>query len=140
MPKNSASTSSSRNDGKISAAAGGNPTSSPAVAIFGYIAGGILVWSLIGWGLDNLLKTQWMVLGGALLGLIGGTYLSFAPRFRQRHSKDDVSATRSSASESTGSAVNRHDSGLGSNKFSVGKPKQAAQYLPNEGHSREETR
>ncbi len=46
------------------------------IAVFSYIAGGILVWSLIGWGLDNLLGTRWIVLAGALLGAGGGFYLS----------------------------------------------------------------
>lgn len=71
------------------------------MAVFGYIAGGIVVWSLIGWGLDNLFKTQWMVAAGALLGLLGGMYLSFAPRFRQRHGNDGVPAVRGSADKAT---------------------------------------
>lgn len=47
------------------------------LAVFSYIVGGILVWSLIGWGLDNLLGTRWFVLAGGLLGALGGFYLSF---------------------------------------------------------------
>lgn len=46
------------------------------MAVFSYIIGGIIVWSLIGWGLDTLLKTSWFVLLGALLGIAGGLYLS----------------------------------------------------------------
>ncbi len=46
------------------------------IAVFSYIVGGILVWSLIGWGLDNLLETRWLVLAGGLLGAVGGFYLS----------------------------------------------------------------
>ncbi|XAS63043.1 hypothetical protein VUN84_12065 [Micrococcaceae bacterium Sec5.8] len=46
------------------------------IAVFSYIVGGILVWSLIGWGLDNLWGTRWIVLAGALLGAAGGFYLS----------------------------------------------------------------
>jgi ATP synthase protein I len=46
------------------------------IAVFSYIIGGIIVWSLIGWGLDNLLGTRWIVLAGALLGVAGGFYLS----------------------------------------------------------------
>ncbi|KRF05678.1 hypothetical protein ASH00_09495 [Arthrobacter sp. Soil782] len=46
------------------------------LAVFSYIIGGILVWSLIGWGLDNLLGTRWLVLAGGLLGAVGGFYLS----------------------------------------------------------------
>ncbi|WP_426996238.1 hypothetical protein [Pseudarthrobacter sp. N5] len=46
------------------------------IAVFSYIVGGIVVWSLIGWGLDNLWGTRWIVLAGALLGAAGGFYLS----------------------------------------------------------------
>ncbi|MEC5191641.1 ATP synthase protein I [Arthrobacter sp. MP_M7] len=46
------------------------------IAVFSYIVGGILVWSLIGWGLDNLWGTRWIVLAGGLLGAAGGFYLS----------------------------------------------------------------
>jgi ATP synthase protein I len=46
------------------------------MAVFSYIIGGIIVWSLIGWGLDNLWGTRWIVLAGALLGAAGGFYLS----------------------------------------------------------------
>ncbi|NYE94806.1 F0F1-type ATP synthase assembly protein I [Psychromicrobium silvestre] len=80
----------------ISAAAGG--TDAPAgtntynagMTVFSYIIGGIVVWSLIGWGLDTLFKTHWIVLVGALSGLAGGLYLSFAPRFRSQQVKEDV--------------------------------------------------
>jgi F0F1-type ATP synthase assembly protein I len=70
-------------------AASGNASSAPGVspdnndggynagmAVFSYIIGGIIVWSLIGWGLDNLWGTRWIVLAGALLGALGGFYLS----------------------------------------------------------------
>ncbi|WP_411373640.1 hypothetical protein ACLH0K_11005 [Arthrobacter sp. MPF02] len=46
------------------------------MAVFSYIIGGIIVWSLIGWGLDYLWGTRWIVLAGALLGAVGGFYLS----------------------------------------------------------------
>lgn len=46
------------------------------IAVFSYIIGGIMVWSLIGWGLDYLWGTRWIVLAGALLGAAGGFYLS----------------------------------------------------------------
>lgn len=55
-----------RNDGGYNA----------GIAVFSYIIGGIIVWSLIGWGLDNLWGTRWIVLLGALLGAAGGFYLS----------------------------------------------------------------
>jgi ATP synthase protein I len=45
------------------------------MAVFSYIIGGITVWSLVGWGLDNFLGTRWLVLAGALLGAAGGFYL-----------------------------------------------------------------
>ncbi len=71
---------------KISVAHSGtsNPEShggyNAGMAIFSYIIGGILVWSLIGWGLDILLGTHWIVLAGISVGLAGGFYLSFARR------------------------------------------------------------
>lgn len=78
----------SSGDGKYSAAAGGttNPEGTggynAGMVVFSYIIGGILVWSLIGWGLDILLGTRWFVLAGAFVGLAGSFYLSFARRFR----------------------------------------------------------
>ena len=56
------------------------------IAVFSYIIGGIIVWSLIGWGLDNLWGTRWIVLAGALLGA-AGRVLSFSyarPHRRQK--------------------------------------------------------
>lgn len=64
---------------------GGNPPNprpesdggyNAGMAVFSYIIGGIIVWSLIGWGLDTLLKTSWFVLVGALLGIAGGLYIA----------------------------------------------------------------
>lgn len=69
VPKNAAPTpgvSAENNDGGYNA----------GMAVFSYIIGGIIVWSLIGWGLDNLWGTRWIVLAGALLGAAGGFYLS----------------------------------------------------------------
>ena len=83
----------SRKDGRkpIKKATGTRKTTGPApgvsdngrdggynagIAVFSYIVGGIIVWSLIGWGLDNLWGTRWIVLAGALLGAAGGFYLS----------------------------------------------------------------
>lgn len=70
-------------------AAEGNPKNADdnggynsGMIVFSYIIGGILVWSLIGWVLDILLETRWFVLLGAIIGLLGGMYLSFAKRFR----------------------------------------------------------
>ncbi|MCW1248721.1 hypothetical protein ODZ83_00645 [Acaricomes phytoseiuli] len=71
----------------ISAAEGGTSdsrgekTQQAGMAVFGYIIAGIAVWSLIGWGLGSLLGIQWLPVAGALLGLAGGIYLSFMPRF-----------------------------------------------------------
>ncbi|WP_159733809.1 hypothetical protein [Arthrobacter sp. 9V] len=59
-----------------SAEAGNDGGYNAGMAVFSYIIGGIIVWSLIGWGLDNLWGTRWIVLLGALLGAAGGFYLS----------------------------------------------------------------
>jgi ATP synthase protein I len=78
---------------KISVAASGtsNPEShrgyNAGMAVFSYIIGGILVWSLIGWGLDILLGTHWIVLAGIFVGLVGGFYLSFARRLTQTRNR-----------------------------------------------------
>lgn len=58
------------------AEAGNDGGYNAGIAVFSYIIGGIIVWSLIGWGLDNLWGTRWIVLLGALLGAAGGFYLS----------------------------------------------------------------
>ena len=55
---------------------GGDGGYNAGIAVFSYIIGGIIVWSLIGWGLDYLWGTRWIVLVGALLGAAGGFYLS----------------------------------------------------------------
>lgn len=55
---------------------GGDGGYNAGIAVFSYIIGGIIVWSLIGWGLDYLWGTRWIVLLGALLGAAGGFYLS----------------------------------------------------------------
>ena len=57
-------------------AARGDGGYNAGIAVFSYIIGGIIVWSLIGWGLDYLWGTRWIVLAGALLGAAGGFYLS----------------------------------------------------------------
>jgi F0F1-type ATP synthase assembly protein I len=65
------------------------------IAVFSYIIGGIIVWSLIGWGLDNLWGTRWIVLLGALLGAAGGFYLSHMHGLtKQRTSAGESSADR----------------------------------------------
>jgi F0F1-type ATP synthase assembly protein I len=65
------------------------------IAVFSYIVGGIIVWSLIGWGLDNLWGTRWIVLAGALLGAAGGFYLSHMHGLTSnRTSADDGTAAR----------------------------------------------
>ncbi len=46
------------------------------INLLSYIIGGILVWSLVGWGLDNLLDTRWIALVGALVGAAGGLFLA----------------------------------------------------------------
>ncbi|MHA7190986.1 hypothetical protein ACX80N_11915 [Arthrobacter sp. MDT2-16] len=64
------------------------------MAVFSYIIGGILVWSLIGWGLDNLLDTRWLVLAGAFLGAAGGFYLSHMHNLTRNHTPNPPSGSR----------------------------------------------
>lgn len=68
------------------------------LAVFSYIVGGIIVWTLIGWGLDNLLETRWIVLAGAFLGAAGGFYLAYVhglTRHIPKNSGDRASNTDS---------------------------------------------
>jgi ATP synthase protein I len=65
------------------------------MAVFSYIIGGILVWSLIGWGLDNLLDTRWLVLAGAFLGAAGGFYLSHMHNLTRNHTPHPHDGARS---------------------------------------------
>ncbi|MDO4898668.1 MAG: hypothetical protein Q3965_05095 [Rothia sp. (in: high G+C Gram-positive bacteria)] len=51
-----------------------------------YVIIGVVVWGLIGYGLDHLLKTSWIVWAGALVGAFGGIYLVFL-HMRQSHHK-----------------------------------------------------
>lgn len=44
--------------------------------VFSYIIGGIVAWGLIGWLLDNLFETQWLVLVGVLFGAVAAFYLT----------------------------------------------------------------
>jgi len=67
------------------------------IAVFSYIIGGILVWSLIGWWLDNLLDTRWLVLAGAFLGAAGGFYLSHMHNLTRQSTTDPGSTPRGSS-------------------------------------------
>lgn len=67
------------------------------MAVFSYIIGGILVWSLIGFGLDNLLDTRWLVLLGAFVGAVGGFYLSYKHNLTKGHTPDPHSGPRTSS-------------------------------------------
>ncbi|ALE06565.1 hypothetical protein AL755_15700 [Arthrobacter sp. ERGS1:01] len=94
--------------GERYSAASGNPRNpdnnggyNSGMIVFSYIIGGIVVWSLIGWVLDILLGTHWLVLAGAFIGLAGGFYLSFARRFKSAHTKRTDG--RTSAADDEGS-------------------------------------
>lgn len=67
------------------------------MAVFSYMIGGILVWSLIGFGLDNLLDTRWLVLAGAFVGAAGGFYLSHKHNLTKGRTPDPQSGSRSSS-------------------------------------------
>ncbi|WP_449373371.1 hypothetical protein [Arthrobacter psychrolactophilus] len=51
-----------------------------------YIIGGILLWGLIGWGLDNLLDTGWILFAALPVGAVCGYFLA---RHHQRHGRLD---------------------------------------------------
>ena len=69
------------------------------IAVFSYIIGGIMVWSLIGWGLDYLWGTRWIVLAGALLGAAGGFYLSHMHGLTSSRKSADGNGAASGPSE-----------------------------------------
>jgi hypothetical protein len=62
------------------------PKSNAGKLDYTYIIGGILLWCLIGWGLDFLLHTAWIVFAAAPIGALCGYYLA---RHHQRHSRQD---------------------------------------------------
>jgi F0F1-type ATP synthase assembly protein I len=88
-----------RHDGQSSAEARNNPGYNAGMAVFSYMIGGIIVWSLIGWGLDNLWGTRWIVLLGALLGAAGGFYLSHMHGHTTHRSSAGESETDSDPSQ-----------------------------------------
>lgn len=49
-----------------------------------YVIIGIAFWSLVGYGLDRLFGTSWIVWIGALIGAFGGFYLVY---YHMRNSK-----------------------------------------------------
>ncbi|MBG6223590.1 F0F1-type ATP synthase assembly protein I [Arthrobacter sp. CAN_A2] len=72
------------------------------IAVLSYMIGGIAVWSLIGWGLDNLLDTRWLVLAGAFLGAAGGFYLSHMHNLTRNHTPNPQSGSRSTSGAEDG--------------------------------------
>lgn len=62
------------------------PKSNDGKLDYTYIIGGILLWGLIGWGLDFLLQTGWIVFAALPLGALCGYYLA---RHHQRHGRPD---------------------------------------------------
>ncbi|UKA61514.1 hypothetical protein LFT43_13120 [Arthrobacter sp. FW306-04-A] len=78
---------------------GGDGGYNAGIAVFSYIVGGIIVWSLIGWGLDNLWGTRWIVLLGALLGAAGGFYLSHMHGLTSQRSSSSESKADSGPSQ-----------------------------------------
>ncbi|GAA5229456.1 hypothetical protein [Arthrobacter cryoconiti] len=53
-----------------------------------YVIGGMVLGSLIGWGLDFLFSIGWMVFAMAPLGAVGGYFLA---RHHRRHRSQDES-------------------------------------------------
>lgn len=72
------------------------------ITVFSYIVGGILVWSLIGWGLDYVLDTRFLVLAGAFLGAVGGFYLSHMHNLTRHHPQDPPGGSRAAPDDGAG--------------------------------------
>ncbi len=47
-------------------------------AVLQYVLSGILALGLIGWGLDSLLETRWILFAGIALGAVSGYYTAAA--------------------------------------------------------------
>ena len=47
------------------------------LAVLLYIVVGAVLWSLVGWFLDHLLGTRWIVIAGAVFGAAAGVYLGY---------------------------------------------------------------
>ncbi|MFQ4147316.1 hypothetical protein AAGW05_01235 [Arthrobacter sp. LAPM80] len=62
------------------------PKSNAGKLDYTYIIGGILLWGLIGWGLDFLLHTAWIVFAALPVGAVCGYFLA---RHHQRHGRPD---------------------------------------------------
>ena len=86
-------------DSTESASGGSDGGYNAGIAVFSYIIGGIIVWSLIGWGLDILWGTRWIVLVGALLGAAGGFYLSHMHGLTSQRSSSGESKADSGPSQ-----------------------------------------
>ena len=63
------------------------PASNAEKLDYTYIIGGILLWGLIGWGLDFLLQTAWIVFAALPVGAACGYYL--ARHHQSMAAKDD---------------------------------------------------
>lgn len=63
------------------------PESNAGKLDYTYIIGGILLWGLIGWGLDFLLHTAWIVFAALPIGALCGYYL--ARHHQSMAAKDD---------------------------------------------------
>ena len=67
------------------------------ISLFSYLLGGILVWSLVGWWLDNLLGTGWIALVGALVGAAGGLFLAHVHHLTRAKPEDPPGGTGGSS-------------------------------------------
>lgn len=62
------------------------PKSNAGKLDYTYIIGGIVLWGLIGWGVDNLLDTGWILFAALPVGAVCGYFLA---RHHQRHGRLD---------------------------------------------------
>ncbi|MDO4918580.1 LysE family transporter [Kocuria sp.] len=58
------------------------------LAVLLYVVVGAAFWSLIGWGLDHLLGTAWIVIAGAVFGASAGVYLGYLHMRDALHRED----------------------------------------------------
>ena len=74
-----------------------------------YTAGELAFWGLIGWLLDHLLGTRWIVIAGAVFGASAGVYLGY---LHMRDALNRSHAPQKTTSETTKSSDPGHRPGV----------------------------
>ena len=82
---------------------------SGGLAVLLYVVVGAAFWSLIGWLLDHLLGTRWIVIAGAVFGASAGVYHGY---LHMRDALNRSHAPQKTTSETTKSSDPGHRPGV----------------------------